>query len=203
MDTLETLRQAWSGLSPPEVALLVAGSMSVQEEMTLASAGMLAALGDVPLWACLVGALGGVLAADNFTFLLGRYFGARVLGWATVKRLLGRQAAQGRELFDRRGRQVVFAARFIPGSRAPTFLLAGAMGMSWPRFVVADAIGACLWVPLLLSAAVVAGPHLLGALEALGANPWITALAIVGLLLAVKTSRLWSARKASPVEPQD
>lgn len=204
MDTLETLRQAWSGVSAPQVALLVAGSMWVQEEMTLASAGLLSGFGDVPLWACLVGALGGLLAADTTTFVAGRYFGARVLDWTPVRRFLGKQTGQGRELFEKRGVQVVFAARFIPGSRSATFLLAGAMGMPWPRFLATDLIAACLWVPLLPTVALLAGPRILTAFEALGANPWTAAGVTLALVLVtVKAVKLWSARKAARAQPSE
>jgi membrane-associated protein len=52
-----------------------------------------------------------------------------------------------RKLFARRGAVGVFLARFLPGVRAPAFLLAGATGLPYRRFLLGD--GAAAWLPAL------------------------------------------------------
>jgi membrane protein DedA with SNARE-associated domain len=41
-------------------------------------------------------------------------------------------------------------ARLVPGTRAITFLSAGVQRVPFYRFVIFDALGAAIWVPLIL-----------------------------------------------------
>jgi membrane protein DedA with SNARE-associated domain len=43
----------------------------------------------------------------------------------------------------------VFLARFLPGLRAPAFLLAGTMHMAFWRFVLMDVLASLIFVPVL------------------------------------------------------
>src|SRR5690554_876843 len=129
MDAVEALRQASSQVSALHLALLVLVAMFVQEELTLTAVGILSSTGSVPLVACAIGAVLGILVADNTAYGIGRHLGSRALDWAPVKRLLSNQSGRGRKLFEERGTQVVFTTRFIPGTRMPTYLMAGSMKM--------------------------------------------------------------------------
>src|SRR5437016_13533368 len=52
-----------------------------------------------------------------------------------------------RHAVERHGARAVFFARFMLGSRIATFLAAGTFGVSAPRFAVAEAAGAAIFVP--------------------------------------------------------
>lgn len=185
MDTVESLRQAWSGVSAPHLAMLVLVAMFVQEELTLAAVGILSSTGDVPLVACALGAVVGILIIDNTAYGVGRYLGSRALDWTPVKRLLAKQSGRGRKLFETRGVQVVFTTRFIPGTRIPTYLMAGSMGMRWPRFLMASALGACLWVPTVIIAGRFVGARLIRLFQTLGANPLVALVGSVVVIVVV------------------
>lgn len=90
----------------------------------------------------------GVLAGDSMVFVIGRYFGARLLASRWVHRWLN-PAKQARieKLFARYGSFAFFFARFMPGLRAPIFCSAGAMKVRYVTFVFFDGLAALISVP--------------------------------------------------------
>jgi membrane protein DedA with SNARE-associated domain len=84
------------------------------------------------------------------------------------------------------GDGIVFIARLVPGTRALVFVSSGARGMPFRRFLVFDALGAAVWVPLLLFAGAQIGDEI-GGLQQLfthmaRAGWW---LVVAALLLAM------------------
>lgn len=83
---------------------------------------------------------------DNLGFCLGyrlarpRLRAGRRFLFLTPKML---ELAEG--YFDRYGLWTIFFARFITGLRVIGAMAAGTAGMSWPRFLVANASGAVAW----------------------------------------------------------
>lgn len=185
MNAVEALRQAGSEVSTLHMSMLVLVAMFVQEELTLAAVGILSSTGDIPVVASAVGAVLGILFIDNTAYGIGRHLGSRALDWTPVKRLLSKQSGRGRKLFEERGSQVVFTTRFIPGTRIPTYLMAGSMEMSWRRFFIASAVGACLWVPAVIIAGRFVGAKLISLFESFGANPLIAIIASVIVLVVI------------------
>ena len=198
MEVLESLRESWSGASGPQVALLVAAASWVLEDVTLAGAGVLSGQGVLPLTSALVGAFLGIVSADNLTFLVGRFFGARVLAWSPVRKIFGARTDQGRTLFRARGAQVVFTTRFVPGARLATFLVAGSLGMPWRRFFLATGLAALLWAPAIVLLGRVLGTGVISAFEAIGANPLVAAACGVVLLVLVVRGAQFVASRRSP-----
>jgi membrane protein DedA with SNARE-associated domain len=52
-----------------------------------------------------------------------------------------------RERFDRHGNWAIFTCRFLPGVRMPGFFTAGTAGLSYPRFLLFDGLGALIMTP--------------------------------------------------------
>ena len=50
--------------------------------------------------------------------------------------------------FEKHGNWAIFTCRFLPGLRLPGFFGAGSMGMSYWRFLLFDAMAACIMVPI-------------------------------------------------------
>jgi membrane-associated protein len=88
----------------------------------------------------------GAFLGDNISYWLGFWFGEH-----TVKRVF--RGEKSRKAFDWaekqievRGFYLIIVARFIPGGRtAVTFSSGYTHGMSYRRFVLADAIAALIW----------------------------------------------------------
>lgn len=86
------------------------------------------------------------VTGDNLGFLLGRWLGPRLLRWLSEKLHLEEDMAAAADQIQRHGGITVFSARFIFGLRTIAGPVAGALGMDWRRFLLANALGAATWV---------------------------------------------------------
>ncbi|HEV7653940.1 MAG TPA: DedA family protein [Mycobacteriales bacterium] len=98
--------------------------------------------------------LAGVLVAAIAGETLGYVIGAR-MGLPLLRRRRGRvltpeRVARAEAFTTRYGVLAVISARWIPWVRTFAPLLAGATGMSWPKFLLANVIGALCWGPTLV-----------------------------------------------------
>src|SRR6266481_3606646 len=112
----------------------------------LLAAGALAGTGEMNWFVALSAAAFGSVLADLIWFYLGRHGGQRILNLlcrislepdSCVRRTQG--------FFTRYGMKGVVAAKFIPGLSTLAPPLAGNSGVSAPRFLVFDGLGALLY----------------------------------------------------------
>ncbi|MDQ6707967.1 MAG: VTT domain-containing protein [Acidobacteriota bacterium] len=91
-------------------------------------------------------AVGGCMLADNVWFQLGRHRGASVLRFLCRIALEPDSCVRKTEnVFVRYGSRTLLLAKFVPGLNAAAAPLAGISGMSLPRFLVFDVLGALAW----------------------------------------------------------
>jgi membrane protein DedA with SNARE-associated domain len=120
------------------------------EEIVLLTGGVLVAAGVLNPVLMFLAVFLGVIIGDMLLFWVGRGLATRLgsstyfTRWFSPGRL-----TRGAVFFARYGDATVFLARFIPGLRAPTFLLAGTLHMGLWRFVAIDTLAALLFVPFL------------------------------------------------------
>lgn len=122
----------------------------IPEDLTLVAGGVIAGLGYANVHVMFAVALFGVLAGDLAMFALGHHFGARLLRWRPVARVLtpARYAAVQRK-FERYGNRLLFGARFLPGMRTAVFVTAGMTHrVSVWRFLALDGSAALVSVPV-------------------------------------------------------
>jgi membrane-associated protein len=172
---------------PGETALLAAGFLTGPE------GGHRLRLSTVVLIASLSAAAG-----DNLGFWLGRRVARPRL--AAGRRFLfltpDRMRAAER-YFHRYGAATVFFARFVTGLRVVAGPAAGASGMRWGRFLVANAAGALCWAFAVALAGHYAG-HAWGALRAhLGHAAWVV-LAVVAVLVVAWRVAVYRRRGNGP-----
>lgn len=183
------------------IIFLESVGLPVPGESLLIAAGALAGEGKFNPWA--VGAV-GVLAAglgDNLGYLIGRWAGRPLL--LKHGRRLGitpERFAKVERLLARHGSIIVAGARFVVLLRQLNGLVAGAAGMSWQRFLVANVAGAILWVGFWTTLAYELGAQLHVFTFLAQHLAWAIALAVVGLLTGGLT--LWLlGRKKERGEP--
>jgi membrane-associated protein len=83
---------------------------------------------------------------DNLGYWLGRRWARpRLQRQQRFLLLTPKTLAVAEGYFDRYGSGTIFFARFITGVRVFGALAAGTAGMPWPRFLLANALGAGLW----------------------------------------------------------
>jgi len=117
----------------------------VPSEAVVIAASVLAAKGELSIWLIALAAAAGGFLGDTSSYLLGRTAGA-----SAARRLFRSSKAEGRltwagKALERHGATIIVVARFVPGGRTATTFTAGTVGLPWPRFAAADAVGATLW----------------------------------------------------------
>ena len=122
---------------------------------TLIVAGALAAdhrLPAAPLYGLAVAAC---VLGDSAWYFAGRVYGGRVMNLlCRISLTPDWCVSQTQTSFERWGAKALIVAKFVPGLSIMAPPLAGAVGMSFPRFVGFSALGGGLWVGAALLAGV-------------------------------------------------
>jgi len=151
------------------VGLVVPGVMMLLGAGALISTGTLQFV-PVCLWA-----IAGAIAGDGLSYWLGRRFQGRLRTvWPFTRHPESLEA--GVRFFESYGGKSIVFGRFVGPVRAVVPLVAGMMGMSPARFLVANVLSAIAWAPAYLF------PGIL-----LGASLELAAEAALRLVLAVLT----------------
>ncbi|MES9992077.1 MAG: VTT domain-containing protein [Candidatus Thiodiazotropha sp.] len=121
--------------------------------------GALIATGVLDFWPVFWWAVAGAVVGDGISFWLGHHFQDRLQGFwpfnhhpATLER--------GIDFFQRFGGKSVALGRFFGPVRAIIPLVAGMLGMSPLRFIVANVLSALAWAPAYLLPGIVFGASL-------------------------------------------
>ena len=182
----------------------------VSEDLTCVTVGLLIAAGGVSPWLGLAACALGIFLGDMGLWLLGRLSREGALRWSWLKRRLPQSRLEGLgRWLDANCGQAVLAARFLPGTRFPLYVAAGALGRDGGRFAFWALVASLLWVPLLVGSVALFGEALAGPLRALAGEGWSVWL-LVALLgygayrtallscsrvgrakLAARVARLW------------
>ena len=152
MDLLQQLIRifAENGYTAVFIALMICGAgLPLPEDITLVAGGVIAGLGFANVHAMFALAMFGVLLGDSAIFMLGHHYGARILQWRFVARVLTPERyVMVQEKFDRYGNRMLFFARFLPGMRTTVYLTAGTTHrVSFLRFLLIDTLAALISVP--------------------------------------------------------
>ncbi|VEJ08609.1 DedA family protein [Actinobacillus delphinicola] len=134
------------------LVLVICGfGVPIPEDITLVSGGVISGLySDTNPHIMLVVSLMGVIVGDSTMYWLGRIYGTKILRFRLMKKVVTLQRLRlVREKFAKYGNWVLFFARFLPGLRAPIYVIAGITNkISYLRFVIIDLIAACISVPI-------------------------------------------------------
>tara|TARA_R110000751_G_scaffold191217_2_gene296923 strand:+ start:42724 stop:43344 length:621 start_codon:yes stop_codon:yes gene_type:complete len=123
------------------------------ETLVIAASG-LAALGQLNIYSVAATCFAAAVLGDNVGYLIGRklgrpvivHYGSRI--GITHERLL-----QVENVLHKHGSLIVALARFVVVLRQLNGIAAGTAGMHWLKFLIANAVGAALWVGLWTSLA--------------------------------------------------
>lgn len=131
------------------VLLVAAGlGVPVPEEVPIVAAGVLSHAGIFRWWIALPVCLAGVLLGDTLLYWVGHHWGAVVLDWGPVRRVVSRErATRLLAAYRDRGVTIVFGARHLMGLRAAAFLTAGIARIPFWKFLAVDAGAALVGVP--------------------------------------------------------
>ncbi len=131
--------------------LLLCGlGVPVPEDISIIAGGIISGLGYTNVHIMCIVSFFGVLAGDIIVYSLGRYFGEQIFSRKIGKKLLSNSWYDNiLKSFQKNGKMVLFAARFMPGLRAPIFLTAGITKFTgYGTFILIDGFAALISVPV-------------------------------------------------------
>ncbi|MCZ2497228.1 hypothetical protein GN316_10690 [Xylophilus sp. Kf1] len=181
------------GLPLPASALLMAtGAMAAAGHWSPAFVLLLVALS----------VLANVLG-DGVWFWAGRRHGARVMKLLCGGQPDGACAERGARTMRRWGAGALLAAKFVPGVSTVAPPMAGAMGMTLRRFVVAEVVSGLVWTLAFMGLGALFGPQVEALLKKLSSiDPTAGAGVLAALALAGGLLWTWSRRRrTAPMAP--
>lgn len=133
--------------------LIICGfGVPIPEDVTLVSGGVIAGLypESVNSHLMLLVSMIGVLVGDSCMYWLGRIYGTRILRFRLMRKIVTlKRLKMVRDKFAQYGNRVLFVARFLPGLRAPIYMVSGiTRRVSYTRFVLIDFCAAIISVPI-------------------------------------------------------
>src|ERR1700733_14659549 len=100
----------------------------------------------------------GIWLGDLGLYAAARYFGRPFLRYGWVKRRINEdRLAKSEAWWKKRGLMVLLVARFVPGLRLPTYLIAGTLAVPFLSFACVTALMGLIWVPLVFALVWAAG----------------------------------------------
>jgi membrane protein DedA with SNARE-associated domain len=123
----------------------------IPEDITLFVGGMLSYYGQVNVWATIAVCFVGVLTGDSFIFFLGAKYGKMLTRKAFFRSFLTEEHLDQVQIkLHAHGNKMIFAARFMPGLRAPFFFSAGTLHLPFSVFLFYDGLAALISVPTIV-----------------------------------------------------
>jgi membrane protein DedA with SNARE-associated domain/rhodanese-related sulfurtransferase len=166
---------------PAAPLLVVAGGLAVSEQISLAAVLSIAIAANV--------------LGDAVWFYAGRKHGARVMK-LLCRFSLSQDSCVSRSaaLVSRWGGSSLVAAKFVPGVSVVAAPMAGALGMSSPRFLFFGIVAGAIWSAAYLGLGLIFSDQIQEVLNAMSEAGGAAALAFVALIAAFIIWRWWRRR---------
>ena len=164
------------------VLVLCGVGLPIPEEVTLIGCGLLVHEELVGFREISLVCAAAILIGDAVPFFLGRHYGDATLRLPWIRWILHpERMLRLRRRFAEHSTWVIFSLRFLPGVRVGGYFTVGMMGVRYPRFLLLDALGVLLSVPL----SIYAGQLFAGQVEVLEERLGGLSMLLAFLLLSV------------------
>lgn len=132
--------------------LVICGlGLPLPEDITLIGAGLLVYYGEANLHMMIIVSLVGVILGDTVIFLLGGRYGNSIRKKYPFNKVLNEQRYRKSKLLIKKwGNKLIFAARFMPGLRAPIFFTSGTLHLPYFTFIFYNGLAAIISVPAII-----------------------------------------------------
>lgn len=162
----------------------------------LVVAGGLAAAGDLSWPGAFAAAIVANVAGDGVWFQAGRSYGHRVMKLLCRISLSPDSCVrQSESLIARWGGSSLIAAKFLPGISVVAAPMAGALGMSLPRFLAYDLLAGALWSGLFLALGLLLSNQIQETLDMLASAGLYAVLALLLVIAGLVARRWWQRRQ--------
>lgn len=191
------------------IPLLIAHSVLVVFLITLAArvgapvpaapllvvAGGIGRAGQLSLAACIVASVIANVLGDAVWYQAGRWRGHRVMKLLCKISLSPDTCVRQSEgILSKWGGSSLIAAKFLPGVSVVAAPMAGALGMSWKRFLTFDAVAGLIWTAAFLAIGVLFSAEIELVLDVMTEFGTIAGVVIV-IALAVTLTARWLRRR--------
>lgn len=133
------------------IMLLLAFISLFSEDLACVAGGLLVASGIIDFWFAVIGACIGVLGADVILYALGRWIGNPILQWIPFRWFIKQEdIIKAEQMYRMRGVEIIFATRFLPGTRLPVYVVSGMIGVKFSFFLFYFILAMIIWAPLLV-----------------------------------------------------
>ncbi|MCH8276196.1 MAG: VTT domain-containing protein [Bacteroidetes bacterium] len=165
--------------------ILLATATLINEDLACIGAGLMAARGTLTLFTAFGAAFGGILLGDVLLYALGRGLGRGVVRRVPFRWFIRDPSLKrGSEWFKKRGFRVVFASRFVPGMRLPTYVAAGVMKAPFWTFLVYFFVASLIWAPIIVGVSTLLGNEILSFYSVYESFALVVLLGLVALIYA-------------------
>ena len=148
-DLISELLAKYTYEAASTVLLLCGLGLPLPEEVTLIGSGILLYKGQVEFLRITVVCSLAILLGDSIPYWIGRRWGPAALTLPVVRKVLHPERfAKLQQMFKDHGQWTTFGCRVLPGLRIPGYFMAGMMGMKYWRFILLDALGVVITVPI-------------------------------------------------------
>lgn len=188
----------------PFLVLLACGiGLPLPEEVTLIGSGLLLYQGHVSFLPIVLICSAAILIGDTIPFWLGRHYGLSALNVRWVRKLIPPVRFERMKVrFEEHGNWATFACRFFAGVRIPGYFVAGMMGMKYPRFLLLDALGVLISVPVSIYLGKLFGSQVEKLQATVGDLHLILAFLVLSLVLILVLRSMGRGRPA-PARPTE
>ena len=121
----------------------------VSEDLACITAGVLIQRGAIDPVSGVVACALGIATGDVALWAAGRVFGVAALQSRWVApHLRGERFVELSSWLSRHAGAAIFGSRFLPGTRLPTYVISGFMGIRLSTFAAWTLAGAAIWTPV-------------------------------------------------------
>jgi len=180
------------------VVLILTGSgLPIPEEIPIIAAGVASSVGTLNPWLAFVCCLIGALAGDSVIYVIGYHFGhSLVTRHPRFAQLLhADREARIEAMIRRHGLKVFFLSRFMVGIRAPVYLTAGILRMSFRRFILIDTVCATAVVAVFFGLGYAYGDHVTALFQLIRRSEIGLSVAVVTGVCVVVLYYWWRRRR--------
>lgn len=141
-----------NGYSPLAIFFIILLTTFITEDGACFAAGALVSQGKISFAVALAACFSGILIGDIGLYWIGRIFGKPLSNTRIFKYFVSDVSlAKASKWIDEKGALAIVISRFISGLRMPTYLVAGFLKISFPKFAFYFFVATIIWTPILVS----------------------------------------------------
>lgn len=182
-------------------AFLSCLALPIPTSLMMLTGGAFVSAGDLTMWEVALAAWGGAVLGDQAGFLIGRHGGTPLVDRLARSPARAAVLTKAKTLVEKRGGTGVFLSTWALAPLGPWVnFIAGATGLSWFRFTVADVIGEVIWIVLYVGLGYLFAANIAMVAEVMGDVVGLVMALVVALVAALWIRAVLKAQKVKAAQ---